>query len=102
MTMAEFRNAGNGGIPPSFSDETVSRVGRAAGQVASIRDAYRQGLNELDDEDEKEELGQQAETAAVKAISEQGLSIDEYHHVVNAAGEDPALRERLVAAAQDE
>jgi len=102
MTMAEFRNTGNGGTPPNFSDETVAKVGRAAGQIASIRDAYRQGLNELDDETEKEELGERAEQAAVRAIGEQGLSIDEYNDVVNAAGEDSTLRERLVAAAQEE
>jgi hypothetical protein len=100
MTMAEFRNAGNGGTPPSFSDETVSKVGRAVGQIALIRDAYREGLNELDSEDEKRELAQRAEVAAVRAISEQGLSITEYNHVVTTADEDPSLQERLLAAAQ--
>ncbi len=98
--MAEFRNAGNSGTPSSFSDETISKVGRAVGHIALIRDAYREGVNGLDSEDEKHELGQRAEAAAVKAISEQGLSITEYNQVVTAADEDPALRERLLAAAQ--
>ena len=98
--MAEFRNAGNGGTPPSFSDEVVSKVGRAVGQIALIREAYREGVNELDSEDEKQELGERAEAAAVKAISEQGLSISEYNHVVTTANDDPALQERLLGAAQ--
>lgn len=98
--MAEFRNGGNGGTHPSFSDETVSKVGRAAGQVSLIRDACREGLNKLDSEDEKQKLEERAEAAAAEAISEHGLSISEYNQVVTTANEDPALRERLLAVAQ--
>ncbi|HUB12540.1 MAG TPA: DUF4168 domain-containing protein [Acetobacteraceae bacterium] len=100
--MAKFRNAGDGGAAPGFSDETVSKVGRAAGQIALIREAYRDGLNEVDNEGEKQELGQRAEAAAVEALTQQGLSITEYNHVVAAADEDPALKQRLLAAAQAE
>lgn len=98
--MAEFRNTGDGGTTPNFSDETVSRVGRAVGQIALIREAYQEGLNKLDSDDEKQELAERAEAAAVKAISEQGLSIPEYNHVVATADDDPALEQRLLAAAQ--
>jgi len=100
--MAKFRNAVDDGTAPGFSDETVSKVGRAAGQIALIREAYRDGLNEVDNEGEKQELGQRAEAAAVEALTQQGLSITEYNHVVAAADEDPALKQRLLAAAQAE
>lgn len=98
--MAEFRNSGNGGSVPEISDETVSRVGRAVGQIVLIREAYREGLAELDSDGEKQELAERAEAAAVKAISEQGLSIVEYNHVVASADNDPDLENRLLAAAQ--
>jgi hypothetical protein len=100
MTMAKFQNTGNGGAAPGFSDETVSKVGRAVGQIALIRDAYQESLKQLDSEGEKQELGQRAEAAAVEALNGQGLSISEYNHVVTAAEEDPALQQRLLAAAQ--
>ena len=48
--MAEFRSTGDGGTAPSVSDETVFKIGRAVGQIALIREAYREGLNKLDSE----------------------------------------------------
>lgn len=98
--MAEFRNTGDGAATPEFSNETVSKVGRAVGQIALIREAYQEGLKKLDSDDEKQELVQRAEAAAVKAISEQGLSISEYNNVVTSADGDPALEQRLLAAAR--
>jgi hypothetical protein len=100
MTMAEFRKKGNGGATPDFSDETVSKVGRAAGQIALIREAYREGMKELDSEGEKQELAQRAEAAAVEVVKEQGLSVTEYNRVVSTADDDPDLEKRLLAAAQ--
>jgi hypothetical protein len=98
--MAEFRNTSDGGANPTITDETISKVGRAVGQIALIREAYREGLTELDSEDDKQELAERAEAAAVHAISEQGLTISEYNRVVASADDDPDLEDRLVAAAQ--
>jgi hypothetical protein len=99
--MAEFRNKGADGTNNSISDETVTKVGRAVGQIAMIREAYREGMAEMGDGD-KQELAERAEAAAVKAISDQGLSIAEYNRVVATADDDPALEERLLAAARSD
>jgi hypothetical protein len=98
--MAEFRNTGDSGDMASFSDDTIQKVGRAVGQIALIREAYREGIGELDSDGEKQELAQRAEAAAVQAISDQGLSVTEYNRVVKTADDDPALEERLLEAAQ--
>jgi hypothetical protein len=98
--MAEFRNSGDGEAAPAISDDTVTKVGRAVGQIALIREAYREGLTELDNDAEKQELAERAEAAAVQAIGAQGLSITEYNQVVTTADGDPALEERLLAAAR--
>lgn len=98
--MAEFRNTRDDGGVPNISDETVSKVGLAVRQIALIREAYREGLADLDGENEKQELAQQAEAAAVKAISEQGLSVMEYNRVVATADNDAELEQRLLAVAQ--
>ena len=100
--MAEFRNTRDGAAPSTFSDETISKAGRAVGQIALIRDAYRKGLNELDSDSEKQELAQRAEAAAVEVLNEQGLSIAEYNQMVATADDDPALQQRLLAAAQSD
>jgi hypothetical protein len=100
--MAEFRNKDDGGTNPVISDETVTKVGRAVGQIALIREAYREGLSELDGDGDKQELAERAEAAAVRAISDQGLSIVEYNRVVASADDDPELEQRLLAAARAE
>jgi hypothetical protein len=100
--MAEFRNTNDGGAAPNISDETVDKVGRAVGQIALIREAYREGLAELDSDSEKQELAERAEVAAVKAIGAQGLSVTEYNQVVATAENDPDLEERLLTAAKVE
>ena len=98
--MAEFRNRGDGANNPHLADETVSKVGRAVGRIAMIRDAYQDGVKNVKSDGEKEELAQRAEVAAVAVLNEQGVSIAEYNHVMAAADEDPALQQRLLAAAQ--
>lgn len=100
IIMVEFRNSGNRGAAPDITDETIEKVGKAVGQIALIREAYREGLTELDSDGEKQELAERAEAAAIKAISEQGLSVTEYNHVVATADDDPDLEERLLSAAR--
>ena len=100
--MAEFRNDGDRGVGAQVPDETVAKVGRAVGQIVMIREAYREGLTELDSDEEKQELAQRAETAAVQAISAEGLSVAEYNEVVSSADSDPELERRVLAAAKME
>jgi hypothetical protein len=52
-----------GPLPASLT-KRFSKVGRAAGVIALIRDACREDLNKLDDEDEKQELAHRSEAAA--------------------------------------
>jgi ABC-type branched-subunit amino acid transport system substrate-binding protein len=102
--MAEFKNTGRGGSTPgaSPSDEMVTKVGKAVGQIAEIREECQERLTRAATDDEKQALAQRAEQAAVKAIREQGLSVDQYNQVVAAADNDPDLEERLLAAAEAE
>jgi hypothetical protein len=44
--MPEFRNMDRGGMPPgdNISDEVVSKVGKAVGRIAGIRQAHKAEL----------------------------------------------------------
>jgi hypothetical protein len=98
----EFRKNQLDGNEPSIevSEETISQVGKAVAHVAKVQQAYSARLGTAQTDDEKESLAQQAETAAIRAIREQGLSVDQYNQVVNAAEEDLDLQERVLAVAR--
>ena len=100
--MVEFRNMDSGGIPPNtdISDEVVTKVGKAIGQIAAINQAYKTDMAAAETADEKHELAQRVELQAVDAVSDQGLSIEQYNEVVTAAEGSPDLEERLVTAAR--
>jgi len=83
------------------SDDMVSRVGRALGQVAEISETYRARMADARNDQEQEGIEDQAAEAAVRAIDSQGLSLDQYERVLTAAEADPDLEMRLISAARN-
>lgn len=100
--MVEFRKMDSGGILPNtdISDEIVTKVGKAIGQITAIRQAFKADMAAAETDDEQRDLAQRVELQAVTAVSDQGLSIEQYNDVVTAAEDDPDLEERLLTAAR--
>jgi hypothetical protein len=97
------RNMDIGGKPSSeqISHELVSKVGKAAGRIVGIEQAYKADLAAAQTGDEREELSQRAEQEAIEAISNEGISFEEYNEVITAASDDPDLEQRLLSAARE-
>jgi conjugal transfer/entry exclusion protein len=90
---------GDGTLQSSdVSDQVVSQVGKAAVQILKLRQSLEENMATARTEEERETLTSQVETAAVRAIDEQGLTIDEYNEVIAAARSDPELEERVLVA----
>ena len=83
----------------NMSDATVKKVGAALRQVAQIEQTYSQRLQSANTPVQKQDISKQASNAAVTAITQQGLTIDQYNQVIQAAQSDPALKQRVLAAA---
>jgi GTP1/Obg family GTP-binding protein len=81
------------------SDATVKKVGAALRQVAQIKETYSQRLQSANTPMQKQDISKQASGAAVTAITQQGLTIEQYNQVIRAAQNDPALKQRVLAAA---
>ena len=93
-------NATSGTTPnATVPDETVARTGAALKQVTEIKNVFAPKVESAPTPDERARLSNQETDAARKAISEQGLTIDQFKKVVQLADADPALRERLLKAA---
>jgi hypothetical protein len=80
------------------SDQVVSQVGKAAVQILQLRQSLEDNMATAKTEDERQTLAIQVETAAVRAIDEQGLTVEEYNEVLAAARSDQELEERVLLA----
>jgi hypothetical protein len=81
-------------------DTTVKKVGSALRHVAMIRENYTQRSQSVSSQQQRQAMADQAETDAMKAVSDEGLSLQQYNQVIQLAKSDPQLRDRLLTVAQ--
>jgi citrate lyase gamma subunit len=79
-------------------DQLVEQVGKAVVQIMQLRKVLEEELTVADSDEQRQVLANQTESAAVRAISDQGLSITEYNRVIAAAESDADLEERVLGA----
>ena len=84
----------------AVSDALVQKVGTALRQTATIRQQYSQRAQSSNSQERKQELTSQAQVEMVKAIGDQGLSVQQYNQVIQMAQADPTLRQRLLSVVQ--
>jgi predicted ATPase with chaperone activity len=79
---------------PTISDEKLNAAAAAIGQVTSIRQSYQSKIAEAPPSD-KQRLAKEANDAMEKAVTDQGLSVDEFNSIIRTAQNDLTVRERL-------
>ena len=79
---------------PTISDEKINAAAAAIGQVTSIQHDYERKISQAPPSD-KQRLTTEANNALQKAVTDQGLSVDEYNSIVRTAQNDPAVRQKL-------
>ena len=77
-----------------ISDEKLNAVAAALGQVATIQQTYESKLAAAPPSD-KQRLAKERTDALEKAVTDQGLSVDEYNSIIRTAQNDPTVREKL-------
>jgi hypothetical protein len=87
------------GVP--VPDATINKAGAALRDVADLQEKYQPKMDSASPK-EKEGLSARANAEAVQAIQSHGLSIQEYSSVVRMAQTNPQLKERLLAAANQQ
>jgi hypothetical protein len=65
-------------------------------RVASLQKDYRQRIAEAEAPAEKERIVAEANNELTKAVTEQGLSVEEYASILDMAQADPEVRNRLL------
>lgn len=79
---------------PTISDQKLNATAVAIGQVTSIKQSYKRKIAEAPPSD-AERITQEENTALEKAVTDQGLSVDEYNTIIRTAQNDPAVRQKL-------
>jgi predicted TIM-barrel fold metal-dependent hydrolase len=78
-----------------ISDQKLDAAAAAIQQVAKVRQDYQQKIAAAADAD-KPRLKSEGTAALEKAVTDHGLSIDEYNSIVTDAKNDPTVRAKLM------
>jgi Domain of unknown function (DUF4168) len=79
---------------PTIPDQKLTAAAAALGQVTSIRQSYERKIAETPQPD-KQIVTDEANSALQKAVTDQGLSVDEYNTILQTAQNDPTVRQKL-------
>jgi uncharacterized protein YlxW (UPF0749 family) len=79
---------------PDLSDQKLDKAAAALNQVANVKNDYQQKIESAPDTD-KERILNEANGALVKAVTDNGLTVEEYNSILVVAQADPAVREKI-------
>jgi uncharacterized protein DUF4168 len=78
-----------------ISDQKLDQAAAAVARVNNLHKSYQQKLTQTPP-DEQDRVIAEANNALQKAVTDQGLSVDEYNTIIKTAQNDPAVRDKLV------
>jgi hypothetical protein len=94
--VAQSPSPGPSASAPDLSDQKLSAVAAALERVASLQDDYRQRVAQAEAPAEKERIVAEANNELSKAVTEQGLSVEEYVSILGMARNDPEIRGKIL------
>jgi hypothetical protein len=85
---------------PDLSDQKINAAAAALERVVGLQNDYRQRIAEAEAPAEKERLVAEANNELAKAVTEQGLSVEEYSSILDVARDDPEIRGKILQRIQ--
>ena len=80
----------------AVSDQQITQAAVAMQKVMTIRQSYNQQLTQAKPED-RGRIADESQTAMKKAVTDSGLSVDQYNSILQLAQNDPDVREKLIS-----
>jgi hypothetical protein len=81
--------------PKNISDQKLDAAAAALEQVASVKEDYQKRIKAAAPSD-RERIAEDAHNALVKAVTDRGLSVEEYTSILQLAENDPDVREKIL------
>ena len=76
-------------------EEKLDKAAVAIGRVAALKQTYAERL-ESASEAERPQIVNEAKTALTQAVTDQGLSLEEYSKILQVAENDTSVREKII------
>jgi len=80
----------------TVSDQQITQAANAMQKVMTLRQAYSQRMTQAKPED-RARIAQEGHTAVERAVTDQGLSVQQYNAILQTAQNDPSVREKLLS-----
>jgi uncharacterized protein DUF4168 len=80
----------------SIPDHKLDATAAALNQIADVKENYTKQIEATPSESDKQRLVDDANKALVKAVTDQGLSVEEYTSIMVMAQSDPMVRQKIL------
>jgi hypothetical protein len=98
---AESNPSANPSAPAAdLSDRKLDATAAALQRVTSLRQDYQQRVAAAEAPAEKERIVAEANAALTKAVTDQGLSVEEYASILDVARDNPEVRGKILQRVQ--
>jgi glucose/arabinose dehydrogenase len=81
--------------PADLSDQKIDAVATALEKVTKVDQDYSQQIAQAPSSD-RERIVEEANKVMVKAVTDQGLSVEEYSKIIEVASNDAGLRQKIL------
>jgi hypothetical protein len=80
---------------PKIPEQKLDAAAAAVEQVSTIKQTYQDKLTSAPPA-EKERITTEANDAMARAVTDQGLSVEEYNSIIQVAQNDPQIRQQIL------
>jgi hypothetical protein len=88
-------NAQTQAQPQKIPEQKLDAAAAAVEQVSTIKQNYQEKLTSAPPA-EKERITTEANDAMARAVTDQGLSVEEYNSIIQVAQNDPQIRQQIL------
>lgn len=79
----------------NIPDEKLDKAAAALEQVSSVKESYQQRIEGAAPSD-RQRISDEANNALVQAVTDQGLSVEEYTSIIVVAQNNPEVRQKIL------
>ncbi len=80
----------------NIPDQKLDATAAALDQIADVKESFTKQIEATPGDADKRRLVDEANKALVKAVTDQGLSVEEYTSIMVVAQNDPGVRQKIL------
>ena len=88
---------GAAGQADNIPEQKLDAAAAAIQKMASVKQEYQQRISKEASPAEQERLAEEGNNAMEKAVTDQGLSVEEYNSIIQVAQNDPQVRQKILS-----